>query len=123
MQLHLAHSEGLYVIRSYGPGRVVVNDERYASSLVVMPDRLLAGWPPERFEDLEAAHFDAVAALEPEVVIVGTGGRLRFPAASLTAPLSGAGIGFEIMDTTAACRTYNVLAHEGRRVAAALLMP
>jgi len=110
------------VIRAYGPGSVTINQAVYRESLVVTPERIVTEWPPRVFAELTAAHFDTVRALNPEVVLLGTGSRSEFPAAELTRGLAQAGIGFEVMDTAAACRTYNVLMNEGRRVAAALLM-
>lgn len=122
MKIQLEQGSGQNAIRSYAPGRITVNQEVYAASLVVMPDRLITDWRPRAFTDLTAADIEMVAALEPEVVLLGTGAQLRFPPPSLTRSLVVAQIGFEIMDTGAACRTYNVLMAEGRRVAAALLV-
>lgn len=80
-------------------------------------------WPPGDFAALEADHLAALLAHEPEVVLIGTGTRLRFPAPEVLRPLQAAGIGFEVMDTPAACRTFNILAGEDRLVLAALLPP
>lgn len=110
------------VIRSYASGRVTVNQDVYTTSVIITPERIVADWRPGRFSDLIPADFDAICELQPEVVLLGTGIRLRFPAAELTRSLVAAQIGFEVMDTGAACRTYNVLMSEGRRVAAALLI-
>jgi uncharacterized protein len=111
-----------YLIRSYAPGTVKINDAVYTSSVVLTPEEVVPDWPPATFTDLASAHFDAIAARKPEVVILGTGARLKFPSAAVLAPLSRAGIGVEVMDTAAACRTYNILASDGRKVVAALLM-
>jgi len=113
---------GQNVIRSYARGQVTINREIYRTSVLVSPERIVADWPPQSFVALAPAHFEPVAALAPEIVLIGTGARLRFPPPGLVEPLARAGIGFEIMDTGAACRTYNVLMAEGRRVVAALLM-
>jgi len=78
-------------------------------------------WNAPSFESLTAEHFARVAALAPELVVFGSGERLRFPSPTLLRPLIDAAIGFETMDTRAACRTYNVLLAEGRKVVAALL--
>ena len=110
------------LIRNYAAGCIVVNQESYTHSLIVLPQQLVADWGPQHFEALAPAHFEAVAALNPEVILLGTGQRQRFPRAELLAPLVTAGIGWEVMDTAAACRTYNILMGEGRNVAAALLM-
>ena len=120
MKLHLETGDGTNLIRAYGPGYVVVNRERYTRSLVVTPDRVVADWPPQGFAELHAAHFAALCALEPEVVLFGTGASLRFPPPALLAALIDIGVGVEVMDTAAACRTYNILVSEGRRVIAAL---
>jgi uncharacterized protein len=122
MRIQLETGGQTNLIRTYAPGLVIVNDLTCRSSLVVLPDRLIPDWPPQRFEALAPEHFRALAGLGCEVVLVGTGRRQRFPRAELLAPLAAAGIGWEIMDTGAACRTYNILMGEGRQVAAALLM-
>jgi len=115
-------SAGLYSIRSYQTGAIVVNEEVFTQSLIVLPDRLIRNWPPQSFQDLTQQHFDDIATLGPEIVILGTGRTLKFPSAALMEPLCKTQIGFEVMDTGAACRCYSALASEGRRVAAALLM-
>ena len=121
MKIQLDTPGTLNRIRDYGPGRITVNQTVAERSIVVLPDRI-ADWPPQDFAGLTAAHFDFLCTLQPEVVLLGTGDRLQFPSAVLTRALAQAGIGLEVMDTGAACRTYNVLAGEGRNVAAALLM-
>lgn len=121
MKIHQETAAGQHVIRAYAPGRITVNQEDYSGSLIVTPQQIIADWRPRAFADLAAPDFEMLATLNPEVVLLGTGGRLQFPAPSLTRALIEANIGLEIMDTGAACRTYNVLVGEGRRVAAALL--
>lgn len=113
---------GRNYIRSYGPGRVAINQQTYTRSLIVTPSRVVADWPPQAFADLAGTHFATLLAFEPEVIVLGTGTRLRFPSPAVTAALAQANIGLEVMDTGAACRTYNVLMGDGRRVLAALLM-
>lgn len=110
------------VIRAYAPGRINVSDELLTRSFIVAPDRLVADWPPQRFEELTAAHLDAALALEPEILIIGTGATQRFLPGELLAKLAAKGVGVEMMDTAAACRTYNILLSEDRKVVAALLM-
>lgn len=97
--------------------------EILSQSLIVMPERLVTDWPPRSPEDLEAAHFEELAA-QPglEVVLLGSGARLRRPDRRVLAPLTSRGIGVEVMDTGSACRTYNFLMADRRNVAAALLM-
>lgn len=122
MKFHLADAAGLNQITAYGSDYVRVNDTVYRESLVVLPERLITDWPPSRFDGLEAAHFEMLAALDQEIVLLGTGERLEFPHPRLTAALARARVGLEVMDNGAACRTYNVLVAEGRKVAAALLL-
>lgn len=122
MKFHLQQIHGQNVIRGYAGGRVTVNERVYERSLLVTPERLLADWGPPAFAALTSAHFEAIARLEPEVVVLGTGTRLRFPAPELCVSLTAAQIGLEVMDLGAACRTYNILLGEGRRVAAALII-
>jgi uncharacterized protein len=113
---------GGYVIDAYAAGSVSINERRYTRSLVVSPSDLDPDWPPQRLEELEVEHMQALLALEPEIVILGTGERLRFPPPELRRVFAERGIGLEVMDTAAACRTYNIIALEGRRVAAGLMM-
>ena len=113
---------GSHVITAYAPGRLDIDERPVTASVIVTPDKVFDDWAPQAFEDLDASHFERLLDLEPEVVIVGTGARLQFPAPALTACLMERGIGVEIMDTAAACRTYNILMNEARRVVAALLM-
>lgn len=110
------------LIRTYAPGRIVVNQATYTRSLIVLPSQVIADWPPQVFTDFTPDHFELLTALAAEVVILGTGQRQQFPRAELLATLVKAGIGWEVMDSGAACRTYNILMSEGRNVAAALLM-
>jgi len=111
----------MYAFTGYGDGYVLVNGERHARSVLVTPERVL-DWAPGSFAELAEAHFAEIAAWRPEVVLLGTGARLRFPHPSITAALPAAGIGLEVMDVQAACRTYNILAAEDRVVVAALLL-
>jgi uncharacterized protein len=122
MRLHLEHDSTAYSIRAYDQGYVRINDQEVRRSVVVMPQQLVTDWPPQHFAALEVAHFEALLALQPEIVLLGTGGRQRFPAPGLLRPLLGQRIGVEVMTTAAACRTYNIIMAEGRQVAAALLM-
>lgn len=109
-------------IQSYATGSITVNETIYTASLLLAPDRVIADWPPQTFADLAPQHLATVAALQPEIVLLGTGRLLRFPDDQILAPLIDNDIGYEIMDTGAACRSYNILMSEGRRVVAALLM-
>lgn len=122
MRLQLDNADAAYIIRGYDSGRIFVNDEALTRSFVVTPDQLLRDWPPQTIGELRREHFQVVADLGPEIVLFGTGNRLCFPATEITAPLNARNIGVEVMDTAAACRSFSILAAEGRRVAAALLM-
>ena len=122
MKLHLAAPSSQNMISGYGLDYVAVNGQRYERSLIVMPDRVIEDWGATNFAALAQAHFVTLAELRPEILLLGTGAALRFPEMRLTQALSAARIGLEVMDTHAACRTYNILLSEGRQVAAALLL-
>ena len=109
-------------ITGYGPGWVGVNGEKITHSVIVSSKGERIEWPAGRFDDLGPEHFSQLAQLDVEVVIFGSGSRIRFPRAAWLQPLLARRIGIETMDTAAACRTYNILAQEGRNVAAALLL-
>ena len=115
--------EGRNAFSAYGPGYVDVNGKRYSSSLVVSGERVIADWPADSLAALKADHFAAIVELSPEIVLLGTGEKFQFPEPALLAPLHKARIGVEVMDTPAACRTYNILLGEGRAVVAALILP
>lgn len=121
MKLQLARSEGWNTFTAYGDGYVSVNAVRHNSSVVVLPYRLIERWTTASFETLAPTDFDFLATLDAEIVLLGTGNQLRFPHPGLLQPLMRARKGLEVMDTYAACRTYNVLVGEGRKVAAALI--
>ena len=121
MKLHLARAEGRNLFSGYGPGYVAVNGTRHERSVIVLPDRIL-DWEATSFDELNEAAFSGLAQLPLEILILGTGARLRFPPPSLTRAIHTARIGLEVMDTHAACRTYNILLSEDRRVGAALLI-
>src|SRR6185295_17625385 len=101
---------------------VRIGAQEYRENIVVTPETVATGWAPRGFNALEEGDFGALLESKPEVVILGTGASMRFPHPRLTRALSDAQVGLEVMDTGAACRTYNILAAEGRRVLAALLM-
>ncbi|MDP3653666.1 MAG: Mth938-like domain-containing protein [Rhodoferax sp.] len=109
-------------ITGYGPGWVAVNGERFTSSIIINSASGRLDWECARFEDLQAQHFEQLATVGAELVLFGSGERIRFPQAQWLQSLYARRIGVETMDTQAACRTYNFLAGEGRRVVAALLL-
>jgi uncharacterized protein len=122
MKLQLAQTDGLNTFTAYGEGYVSVNGIRHDCNLAVLPDRLIPQWTPADFDSLTVADFERLAGLDAEIILLGTGQRLRFPHPELMRPLIQAQKGLEVMDLQAACRTYNILAAEGRKVAAALLL-
>ena len=119
MKLHVSGPGGRNAITGYGEGYVMVNGQRHESSLIVLPDRVI-DWEAA-FDRLSRESFVFLKDQQPEIVLLGTGPQQRFPHPRLTAPLAEAGIGLEVMDLKAACRTYNILVAEERKVAAALL--
>ena len=120
MKLHDSVPSGVHVVTAYGADYVAVNGVRYADSIVLLPSRVVA-WGGRTFAALTAEDFAFLRTLEAEIVLLGTGARQRFPHPRLSAPLTQAGSALEVMDAQAACRTYNILVAEARRVAAALL--
>ncbi|KKB62666.1 hypothetical protein WM40_16075 [Robbsia andropogonis] len=125
MKLEQESAEGAgvrNVVTGYGDDYVEINKTRFTHSVLLMPDGPVLPWEPARFEAFDAAHFAPLAAAAPELVLLGTGRALRFGHPRLYAALTAKRIGVETMDLTAACRTFNILAGEGRRVAAALLI-
>lgn len=122
MKLHAQNTPALNTVTAYGAGWVEVNRQRHDRAILIQPQHGALEWSAQRFEDLVAEHFDELASHHPEVVLFGTGLRQRFVHPRLLAGLMARGIGVETMDTGAACRTYNILMAEGRKVLAALLL-
>ena len=122
MKIERDEVQGRNTFTGYGEGYVEVSRARHAASLVVSADRLITDWPARNVEALSADHMAAIVELNPEIVLLGTGATFRFPEPALLAPLYKAGIGVEVMDTPAACRTYNILLAEGRNVVAAVIV-
>ncbi len=111
------------LIQAYRPGAVVIGGRTLEHSLVVTRERLIEAWRPRTAQELAANDLHCLLDLDLEVALLGTGATQIFPAPATLRPIIEHGIGLEVMDTAAACRTYNILIAEGRRVAAALLMP
>lgn len=122
MKLHLDNPANRNLVTGHGAGYVAINHRHYEANLILLPDRIVESWGAGGFDSLAESDFEAIRALGPEILLLGTGNRQRFPAPSLLRPLIEARIGFEVMDLPAACRTFNILMAEGRRVAAALLI-
>jgi uncharacterized protein len=130
VKLHQSKPTAINTFSGYGEGYVMVNGQRLEHSVIVLPERMVEDWEATVFEALTSAQLESLLTLAQEdrleVVLLGTGNRLRFPPADMLRPVAGrfaaAGIGFEFMDVHAACRTYNILVAEERKVAAALLI-
>ena len=120
MKLHASTPAGANTITGYGDGYVSVNGERREHNVIVTASEV-RDWRAADFESLTAEDFGELASLGVEIALLGTGARQRFPHPRLTAPLGAARVGLEVMDSKAACRTYNILVAEERRVALALL--
>ena len=121
MKLQADRMEGLNAISRHGAEGVIVNGVEHRRSVIVPWRGAVTTWNVSGFDALAEAHFEDLAALAPELVIFGSGARLRFPNPRLLKPLMSRRIGVETMDSPAACRTYNVLLAEGRAVLVALL--
>ncbi|SHG51235.1 Mth938-like domain-containing protein [Massilia sp. CF038] len=122
MKLHASTTKQYQTVTGYDDSGVEINAERFQYSLIVMPETPPRAWDVPNFEALTAAHFEQIEADKPDVVILGTGERQRFVHPRLIASLSARHIGVESMDSKAACRTYNVLMGEGRKVTLALII-
>lgn len=122
MKFAEADIDGGYLIQGYGPGQVVINERTHTKSLIVSPEQIIIGWGPATMSGLSSEHFDTLIELAPQVIILGTGARQIFPDPTLCFGIMERGIGLEVMDTGAACRTYNILMAEGRAVVAGLIL-
>jgi uncharacterized protein len=121
MKFHLSVGEG-NVVTGVGPGWVRVGVREYRENVAMTPESIATGWTRGGFDELAEGDFEGLLALAPEIVLLGTGATLRFPHPRLVRALTDARVGVEVMDTAAACRTFNILAAEGRKVAAALIV-
>ncbi len=122
MKLHLSNPGDTKLFTAHGADHVMVNGERHERSIVVLAEEVRSDWVVAGFDELSEAHFAYFVALKPDVLLLGTGATQRFPHPRLYRALTDAGIGVECMDTPAACRTYNILVAEDRRVVAAILL-
>lgn len=122
MLFHEEKNSSIYTVKSYQPGTLVINDLTYTKSLIICYNQLIPDWPPQTFNALTSKDLDILLQLKLELVLIGTGSKQHFPSAAILSPLIQANLGYEIMDTAAACRTFNLLATDGRKVAAALLI-
>ncbi len=122
MQLNLEHPDHEFYLRAADGACARVNDRRLVASFIVSPQHLVEDWPVRDVRTMAPQDLDAVLALEPEVVLLGSGATQVFPPAAVLAACLARGVGLETMTNAAAARTYNVLAGEGRRVAAAFVL-
>ncbi len=111
-----------YYVTAYDEGMVMVSGVPKTSSFIIALEQLIEDWAPTHIDELSAQHMQPLLELEPELVLIGTGKSLKFPAIEHYACLIQQNIGVEIMDSAAACRTYNILLNEGRKVAAGIII-
>jgi len=117
-----ADSAGGNIIRSYSPGEIQLRDEVIRSNVIISGNRIIPDWQPSPIENLSITDFADVLELQPEIILLGTGSRQHFPDIGLLTELMQSGVAIEVMETAAACRTFNVLIGEQRAVVAALLI-
>lgn len=122
MKLHLNTRTNQNIFTAHGAGYVTVSGLSFEHSIVVTPEQVFTDWQPHSFDALGESDFAYLLAMKPEIVLLGTGAQQRFPHPRLYQQLTAAGIGVESMDTPAACRTYNILMGEDRKVVAAILL-
>lgn len=122
MKLSLDNSEKQYRIDAYTLYSIRAGGQEYKDSLIITPEKIISHWQPAPVKELLLKDMEQVMALGLQVLLLGTGRTLQFPPQPLLAALAAEGIGLEVMDTAAACRTFNILAAEGRRVGAALMI-
>lgn len=120
--LDLDENNAAYQIRSFKPGALQVNGKTLTQSAIVTPTQLIENWAPQTVEELTANALSLITELKPDILLIGTGSALVFIPVELYGELINRGIGVEVMDSSAACRTYNALSSENRRVAAAIII-
>ncbi|MBL10188.1 MAG: hypothetical protein CL402_06685 [Acidiferrobacteraceae bacterium] len=122
MELKLQYDSTINYFQSYSSHAISIKDIEYQSSLIVTPRKIIADWGPTNIDFVSGDDIEKIVNLNPEVILIGTGKRLRFPKPEFYAEIAGKNVGIEFMDTLAACRTYNVLATESREVATGLIL-
>lgn len=122
MKFHLSVNSGQNIFTAHGEGYVQVNEQRYEQAIIVTPEQVLTDWPARSFALLTEADFSHFLTFKPEVLLLGTGSQHRFAHPQLYRALTAAGIGVEFMSTPAACRTYNILSAEDRKVVVGILL-
>jgi uncharacterized protein len=116
------YATGVNVIRSYDHSGIMINNNNHTQSLVVSSNSLIENWPVQQISELNTDTLSLILELEPEVIVVGTGNKLEFPSPQTYSSIINQGIGIEFMDSGAACRTYNILISENRRVVAGIIL-
>ena len=122
MEFHRDTTAETNLVTGYGSEGIRIGADILRQPCIVAPDQVIEDWAVGDIATLTAEGLQPAVMLKPELILLGTGPRLSFPQMSVTRDIVALGIGFEVMDTAAACRTYNVLVHEGRRVVAALML-
>jgi uncharacterized protein len=122
MKFTLETTSRVNLIRGYSPQEIRIGEQRLLASCIVSADQLIEEWPPKTFAELAPEHLEAILALKPELVLLGTGPTQRFPPSAIRSAFTSQGVGLEVMDLGAACRTFNILVQEERRVVAALFL-
>jgi uncharacterized protein len=122
MKFTLEASSSVNLVRAYSAEQIRIGEQVIRSSCIVAADALITDWPPATLDELAASYLESIFALRPELVLLGTGAKQRFAPAEIRAAFATRGIGIESMDLGAACRTFNILVQEERRVAAALFL-
>lgn len=121
-KLDLDNNLSTYQIKAYKPGSLRINEDIFTHSIIITPHQLIKDWPPQVITDVSAPSLLPIVALKPDILLIGTGSQLVFLPVDVYGDLINQGIGVEIMDTSAACRTFNALSSENRNVAAALII-
>ncbi len=122
MELELDPNPAHYQIRAYQPGKIQVNETVYSQSIIISPEKLIDSWKPQRLSELTREDLTIISEWSPAILLIGTGSTLEFPDLEVYGDLINEGIGIEVMDSRAACRTYNALTAENRNVAAAIII-
>ena len=121
MKFTLESNANVNLITAYGAGEIRVGERIVRGNVIITPDLIIENWPVASIDTLDMTALEPALALAPDLIVLGTGQQLRFPPRGLRAQVQARNVGFEVMDTPAACRTYNVLVLEGRKVVATLL--
>lgn len=111
-----------YSIQAYDSGQITINETCYANSLILSPNQIISPWPVESLQQLQSDHLQSIFELQPDVVLLGTGDRQIFPDVSILGSFAQNGLGVEVMNTGALCRTFNILVAEDRNVVAAVIL-